>query len=328
MKTTQLIAILTLFSCTFSSFAQTQYKAGSIHVQQLGTTQVNVYVELITDQAANVDSINLCYGDGTCEWLQPVQQQVIQNTDATIYNFTSTHTYEQASTYKISFSDCCWNDQGLNTVGISDSTFQISNKYSLVDPATMGTNSSPVGYQPNIDAGEVNQPLVYSHNFYDANGDSTVVSLVAPSVDGYQFPDEIEPGPDNLFQINNQHVVTWESPQLAGEYHFVYKVSEYRWGTLLSSAIGVTYIDVRNLTSLTELSNQPYSLSPNPVTEELFINGEEYDRALVYNTQGNLLITKDGARERSINLSALPSGVYLVVLLKGQSRYVSKIVKK
>jgi len=84
----------------------------------------------------------------------------------------------------------------------------------------------------------------------------------------------------------------------------------------------------RTYSNVNELDENEVLLSPNPAHSIVTIEGGElYDSVSVYNQLGKRVIHKQLNTVRTIDISALPSGTYLVTLEKEGERHVSKLIK-
>ena len=93
-------------------------------------------------------------------------------------------------------------------------------------------------------------------------------------------------------------------------------------------SIGIKEIDLSNITSIdNSLILSKIAIFPNPVQNVLHVNlGENKTGNLeVYDLQGNLMLCKNIASEKGIDVSFLSSGLYFVLI---DGRYISHIVKK
>lgn len=73
-----------------------------------------------------------------------------------------------------------------------------------------------------------------------------------------------------------------------------------------------------------------FSISPNPVNDNLYINGSiPIAKAEIYNLEGKLLIYKDLSSENNINIKDLNSGIYLLKLTSKTNQVAfSKFIKR
>ena len=128
----------------------------------------------------------------------------------------------------------------------------------------------------------------------------------------YLFPDEISPGLNNNFVINDLNQVVWESPQMMGEYHFSYEIIEYRNGEEISKGHGVSLIIVNETTSIqNNLSNEVPKIYPNPSSYEFNIQIENDIQYSIYNTLGRKILSGNG-HHPTINVEKLIRGFYFL----------------
>ena len=87
-------------------------------------------------------------------------------------------------------------------------------------------------------------------------------------------------------------------------------------------------IDLSNIISIDNpTTSNKISIFPNPVQNVFYVNlGENRTANLeIYDTQGNLLLSKDIISEKEIDVSSLSSGLYAVLIDK---KYIGNIIKK
>ncbi len=85
----------------------------------------------------------------------------------------------------------------------------------------------------------------------------------------------------------------------------------------------------RNTVSVTDLSDQPIRLTPNPATSIVTISGaEEYNTLFVYDQTGRVVIHRKINNLTSLNVSALPAGMYFIKLEGDDKPQVSRLIKR
>ncbi len=235
----------------------THNRAGEITYKQLDelTFEVTITTYTKTSSAqADRDSLNLCWGDGFCEWVprnngpiiggnhtgEPLPNDIKRNT------YVSTHTYPGRYTYIVSMTDPNRNGDILN-VNFPNSIqipFHLSTKIVILNTQFQGTNDSPILLEPPIDNGNVGQPFIHNPNAFDVEGDSLNFEFIVPrkdtftDVDDYKWPDEIIPGPMNqIFLDERTGQFSWLNPQKKGEYNIAFLITEYRSGIPISCII-------------------------------------------------------------------------------------------
>ena len=248
----------------------THNRAGEITYEQTDDLEFRVTVTTYTKTSsipADRDSLELCWGDGTCEYVYRVngmpgaggvpQGEPLPN-NIKFNQYISTHTYPGRFTYFITMTDPNRNADILN-VNFPNSDaipFHLSTKLVILNPQFQGTNNTPTLLQPPIDNGNVGQPFVHNPNAFDIEGDSLSYQLIEPLqdtntvVDAYFYPDEVEVGPNNQIFLDEQTgEFRWESPQREGEYNIAFLINEYRNGQLISCMIRdmqITILDEDN----------------------------------------------------------------------------------
>ena len=311
--------------------SQTEYLAGTIYTQQIDDLTLQINLELFTTVNSQIDSINICYGDGFCE-LVGFQAQILLGGGSILKSYFSTiHVYAGQAYYIISINECCWSSNGLNTSGFVNSNFFLVKDHAFFNPILSGPNNSPISSNSiNIINGYFDEVLNFNSAFYDPDGDSLTVNFIAPLGDSiivneYQFPDQINPGVNNIFTTESGQII-WDSPQEVGNYHIGYEVTEFRNGVPISSSYGVSLIIIQNPTSTNNPFKDRFQIYPNPARSNVLIEGETFDKLEIYNLLGVKLITQT-KMTKEIDLSNLPVGVYLLSLIQNEEKYSTLIVK-
>ncbi len=249
---------LLLRICTFLilliSFSQavlaTHNRAGEIvytqdpNVKFKITATINTYTKASADPADR-DSLEICWGDGTCEWVlrnngigSPPQGEELAN-DIKKNFYIATHLYPGPGHYKMGMLDKNRNEGILNVNPPSSDQieFYISTTVTFTPGQFTGINNSPILLQPPIDIGCVGQKFIHNPNAYDVDGDSLVYRLISPQRDAdvdvplYSFPNSINPGSNNTFTLDEvTGDIVWESPQRQGEYNIAIYIIEFRDG--------------------------------------------------------------------------------------------------
>jgi len=231
----------------------THNRAGEIIYSRVNATNPFLYeISIITytktggqSDAADRCELELFFGDGSSAVVNRVNGPLNQGCDAgvgigvmiatqTRYNvYSTTHEFPGAGTYKLSMEDPMRNGGVLNIPNSDNVPFYLES-YLTIDIAT-GGNRAPVLQNPPIDNGCVGIPFYHNPGAVDLDGDSLVYSVVqsrsysGQQISGYQFPDDIEPGINNVLSIDpNTGTLSWVSPQTAGEYNVAILIEEYR----------------------------------------------------------------------------------------------------
>ena len=248
---------LLLVSALFLSLiaSATHNRAGEISIVQIGDcTDLTIQATIVTytkasSQAADRDTLEICWGDGSCERVARSNGNgngVLLGNDVKYNEYIAIHTYPGRSTYHISMTDPNRNGDILNVnPPLSDNVqFHIQTNYTFLDCTFDGPNNTPMLLQPPIDIGCVGQPFLHNPNAVDVDGDSLSYQLIVPLQDvdtpvpQYFWPDMISPGPDNNYFLNS---VTgdfyWDAPQEAGEYNIAMYIISWRNGVAIDTVI-------------------------------------------------------------------------------------------
>ncbi len=268
-----------LFLLAAFTASATHNRAGEITYEQLDRLRIRATITTYTkasSRPADRDSLEICWGDGNCEWVKRSNGNgMILPNDTKLNFYIAEHTYGTQGHYVISMTDPNRNGGILNVNPPSSDNvpFHLQTTVTLFNPQFAGFNNSPVLLQPPIDIACINQPFIHNPNAYDPDGDSLVYELIVPlqatgtNVPNYSFPNQIQPGALNNIGLNP---VTgdfeWVSPQLAGEYNIAFFIIEYRDGRPIDTLI-------RDMQILVEdCDNRPPQIAT--VTEVCVIAGE------------------------------------------------------
>lgn len=250
------------FILLFATFAvpvfATHNRAGEITYEQIAANRIRMTLTTYTktsSSAADRDSIEIVWGDGTSQWVQRSNGtgQPLPN-DVKLNKYIQEHTYPGRGTYTITFTDenRIGNILNVNFPNSIDIALSLSTTFTLLDPQFQGVNNSVVLLQPPIDFACLNQRFIHNPNAYDPDGDSLSYELAIPLQDvgspvpNYFFPDQILPGSNNLINLDPiTGDFTWISPPQQGEYNIAIRINEYRKGVLITSVVRDMQILVR-----------------------------------------------------------------------------------
>ena len=277
----------------------THNRAGEIHVLQIGECgDLTIRATVITYTkasavAADRDSLEIEWGDGTKQWIYRVNGpnspsgfpngEVLGN-DVKRNLYVADHVYPARATYRLSVLDPNRVDNILN-VNFPNSvniTFYIETIYTFLNPQFQGCNSTPFLLQDPIDFACVGRRFIHNPNAYDIDGDSISYHLIQPLQDAgspvpkYLFPDQIGTGGMNTFTLNEvTGDLVWENPLVAGEYNVAMIIVSYRNGVPLDTTI-------RDMQILVEICNN----APPVITaddELCVLAGETLSRSIIAN---------------------------------------------
>ena len=229
-----------LFSFLFitSSWA-THNRAGEIYYRQTGVNTIEATIKTLTKTSsvsADRDSLEICWGDGRCEWLRRVSGVPLDN-DYKRNEYVGTHQYASEGVYTLSMSDPNRNGGILNvSFPFSDNVrFFIQTTFTLSNGDD--ENNSPIALVDPSDIACLGKQFIHPINAVDMDGDSIAYRLIVPlsakntPVPDYKFPNEIQPGNSNQFFFDNETgLLTWDAPQEIGEYNIAFEIITYRDG--------------------------------------------------------------------------------------------------
>lgn len=236
----------------------THNRAGEITYSQLDELTIECVVTTYTKESstnADRDSILVLWGDGIASVLyrengpdekgEPLGNDIKKNV------YRGKHTYPGRGTYIIGMQDPNRVADVVNVPNSVNVKFFISTTVTLLNPQFQGKNNSAILLEPPIDFGCISQPFVHNPNASDPDGDSLSFELIVPfqgkdtTINGYQYPDQILPGPDNVIRLDPKSgEFTWLFPKRAGEFNIAFRVNEYRNGFLISSIIRDMQIEI------------------------------------------------------------------------------------
>lgn len=258
MKIKLRLLLFFLLGLVINTANATHNRAGEITYRQIGPQEIEVTITTYTKTSsvnADRDALTIMWGDGTSSDLMRVNGppgnsgvpggEPLAN-DTKINLYVGTHVYPGLGHYVISMTDMNRNGQICNVNGASPDNvaFHLQTTVTLFDQTFSAPNNSPILLQAPIDIGCVGQPFTHNPNAYDIDGDSLAYRLIVPfqsmgsEVPLYKFPNEIEPGPDNIYTFNEQTGdFFWNSPQRECEYNIAMYIIEFRNGNPIDTMI-------------------------------------------------------------------------------------------
>jgi gliding motility-associated-like protein len=248
----------------------THNRAGEITYEQIGPLTIRMLLVTYTkssSSAADRDSVEILWGDGSKEWIARTNGTgLLLPNDLKRNEYVREHTYPGRGTYTIFFTDPnrIGNILNINFPNSIDIPFSLTSTFTLLDPQFQGLNNSVKLLQPPIDFACVGKRFIHNPNAFDADGDSLAYEFAVPAqspgspVPQYLFPDKILPGPNNIIQLNPKTgEFIWQSPPQQGEYNIAIRIKEYRQGRLINSTIRDMQILVRTCQSEPPSINSP-----------------------------------------------------------------------
>ena len=226
-----------LLTMASSTAWATHNRAGEITYTHVQGLTYEVVITTYTKASALADRpwLYLTWGDESTNVLDSLErEQPIVNLPGDIQRNTyrGTHTYGGPGIYPITVEDPNRNEGVLNMTGSVDTPFAIQSLL-IIDPQA-GHNNSVQLLNPATENACLNQLWIHNPAAYDPDGDVLTYSLV-PSrgfggefIPTYVYPDELSPE-DDVFAIDAvTGDLTWDTPQIAGEYNVAIRIEEWR----------------------------------------------------------------------------------------------------
>ena len=263
----QLVFLCLGLLALFPELRATHNRAGEIVVEQLEPcSALMVKATIITytkasSIAADRDSLEICWGDGSCEVVARSNGNGngVNIGNDTKYNlYVAYHTYPGRGTYSITMTDPNRNGGILNVnpPNSDQVPFFLQTNYTLLNCQFDGPNSTPVLLQPPIDVACINRPFIHNPNAIDPDGDSLSYQLVVPMqaedtpVPNYLWPSQVMPGPFNNYTFNEQTGdFIWNAPQQEGEYNIAMIIISWRNGVPIDTVLRDMQINVTHCDS-------------------------------------------------------------------------------
>ncbi len=319
MKNIYLVTSLIITIFTQTHLFATHNRAGEIIYTQMDSYTIEAQIITYTktsSAAADRDSLQICWGDGLCEYIDRSNGDgEILPHDQKRNIYTGQHTYAEFGNYILSMTDPNRNHGILNVnPPLSDNVvFYIETQFTLSEEI----DHSPVLLQAPIDIAFLGTPFLHTPNAYDPDGDSIAYELAVPleandmEVPNYFELTEIEPENNNTLTFNEDTgLLVWNAPQLAGEYNIAIKVKSFRNGELLGSVLRDMQILVMPegnplpMISTDNFGNDNtiYNMTPNEdVNFQIFANGATPQQILTLSSSSELYETPLGNITFTVN---------------------------
>ena len=253
IKMKKFFLICFLFSCFFlfvNYCSASHNRAGEITYTWVSGNTYKFTVTTYTKESSPADRpfIEIDWGDNNSDTLYRVNGppdpnnnnipygMVLQGKDVKYNLYIGTHTFPGPGQYSITFEDANRNADVVNMPDSYDTPLFIKTVL-MINPAFAPNNSVQLLYPP-LDDACLNQIFIHNPGAYDADGDSISYKLIkclgtgGDTIPGYQYPDEVSPGPMNTLTIDpvNGDLV-WNSPKVIGEYNVAIMIEEWRLET-------------------------------------------------------------------------------------------------
>lgn len=251
------LAIPALLFLLNNPLLATHNRAGEIVIEQINDCLgnevrciVTVYTKTSSAPAVDRPELEIFWGDGSSDLVQRESGAtgVSIGNDVSINRYISTHVYPGPGHYQVSMTDPKRNEGVINVNppnGSSNVDFYIETAFTLFDGQTQGCNSTP--QLTNLPIGYACVGEIYTHNpgAFDPDTDSLSYELIIPlqaentPVPLYSFPNNIAGSSGNsTFSIDPfDGTVTWNAPEIKGEYNFAFIVISWRDGVPIDTTI-------------------------------------------------------------------------------------------
>lgn len=262
------LSLCTLFILFSINYARaTHIRAGDLCIERISQTSLTYRITFTfyTDPEFGVrigqGNPIVRFGDGTIIAGEDAIHERAESFTTTTLNdevdkvvIVFVHTYQAPRTYVVSYTEQNRNGEIVNIPNSDDIPFHIQGVIKI-EPG-LGANSSPKLAIPPIDRACVGKAYFHNPGAYDPDGDSLVFKIVlpqfAPNQDVFGYTDlddasitnEREDGTSPaLVQIDQETgLLTWDAPQLAGEYNIAFIVEEWRFSELRQEWIQLGFV--------------------------------------------------------------------------------------
>lgn len=350
------VFLLTLCLCfTLNTLWATHNRGGRIEYTHVTGYMYEVKIITYTkisppSNQADRNQLPINWGDGSAVEILSRTSSSLIAPDVQENIYTGGHNFSQPSTYILSMQDPNRNDQILNINNGSSIGTPFYIEAQLIIPNAAASNNSAQLLLPPILATEIGQSFEQTITAYDPDGDILVYDLVTPNqaagqpVTGYQPLTDIQPGPNNtlgLSLLNGR--LTWDSPQMAGEYQITIRIREYRNCVLVGSTIvdqqiivgspvsNTQWIGNTGISSYTIAPNTPLSLNLAFVDSNTTVDLAAYSETISF---GSATVTSfsNNPNKDSVSYQWTPPATAVrcapyIVTFRGESDFPTKLYK-
>ncbi len=239
-----------LFALSFCKSAQASHiRAGDLIVERIDTGNPSsrlyrITVTLYRDVAgvaAQPGEIN--FGDGSDPVIvSPVSLGLTDDGQTEVLEYVVEHSFPVFTNYRVSYFERNRNGGIINMSNSLEVPFFIESQVTL--SPDLGLNSTPEFEIPPLDQACTGQKFTHNPGAFDEQGDSLSYELTISRqgnglvVPNYRFPDEFSTKQENdsvpdLFLIDEFGTLTWNAPEIAGEYNVAFFVNEWRNGRII-----------------------------------------------------------------------------------------------
>lgn len=314
--------LLTLSAICFSTAAWATHLCGAdmryTHIEGL-TYQVEVRLYLNSQSPADVPELILSYGDGIMDTI-PSSSDLALGSDCCdrLRTYIGEHTYSGLGVYIPSVIAPNRTAGMVNVPASVDTPICIGAMLLVSDGLT---NSSPEFVNDAVFSYFNGSVLTHELQPYDVDGDSMAFELLEPNgeecvpIAGYQFPDEVVPGPYSI-SVSSSGVFQWNAPQLAGLYAIAIRCTEWRDGQMIGAVTRDMMLCVSPLfTAISPTAAHEEGVGVLSIDGHVSIRMKRYRDAMIdiLDTRGTLLNRLRPTGPHSIfRMDGMTPGIYLV----------------
>ena len=250
-----LILIVLLLCAGIRGFA-THLRAAEVTVEQPDCSKprtfrvtVTVYMNTTSGTAFGGNSLtdgHINFGDGTIQLIPFVQPTVRPDlgTNVSVASYSVEHTFPSVGMYRINYYERDRNAGVVNLVNSFD--VALSTYVDVYINPSLGCNTYPRLTIAPVDRTCPGVAFFHNPGAYDDDGDSLSYALTVPASDinqpaeGYRDPDnsafytayatanETDDGPPEFFIDKVSGLITWNAPEIQGEYNIAFQIIEWR----------------------------------------------------------------------------------------------------
>ncbi len=241
----RLIILLSFVIALFSDIYATHNRAGQIVYKHISgyTYEVTLWTYTYALSAADRDSLELQWGDGTSNWLprvlkHPLPDNYIEN------KYVGRHTFPGPGTYQLVMEDPNRNEGVLNIPNSVNVVFALTTTLQI-NPF-VGHNSAAVLTTRPIDKAAKGQIFIHNPGAYDPDGDSLSYKMDTCRYNGGQkIPGfSLPPASHRIYVDSVTGDLIWNTPTEIGIYNVAMRIEEWKDGIKISQIIRDIQIEV------------------------------------------------------------------------------------
>ena len=268
-----------------SSVLATHNRAGEITYTHVEGLTYEVLITTYTKSTALADRpwLYLTWGDESGAELDSLERDanniLILPGEVQVNFYRGTHTYGGPGEYEIEVEDPNRNAGVLNIEGSVDVPFSIRTLL-VINPLAGHNNSVQLLNSAQQNACRA-QPWIHNPGAFDPDGDLITYDLVpcrgynGEFISNYLYPDEVSPQPDTFAIDASTGDVTWEDPQIVGEYNIAIRIREWRWVGSGLVMVGEVIRDMQ--IAVEQCTNEPPIIAD--VSDACIVAGTFYSQA-------------------------------------------------